>query len=67
MKFRIGQEVVSKVYGVGIVIDSGYSRRGGEQYGIRFYGGGPQGWAENANHDVDDLMSFEVKPTAAVN
>lgn len=61
IKFAIGEEVVSKKYGTGIVIASGYSRSGSVQYGIKFYNGGPQGWAEKSTHDPNDLVSFTVK------
>lgn len=52
----MGQRVYSEDFGAGIVIHSQYSRRGTEQYGIKFDNGGPQGWAENATNDVADLV-----------
>lgn len=59
MKFRQGQRVYSEVYGAGTVIHFEYSRRGTEQYGIKFDNGGPQGWAENATNDVEDLVVIQ--------
>jgi hypothetical protein len=59
MKFKYGQRVYSEVYGAGTVIYLGYSRRGTEQYGIKFDNGGPQGWAENATNDVADLQVIQ--------
>ena len=59
MKFSLGQKVYSEVYGVGTVIHKSYSRRGTEQYGIVFEKGGPQGWAKNATHDIDDLVAVQ--------
>ena len=59
MRFKHGQRVYSETYGAGTVINSWYSRRGTEQYGIKFDGGGPQGWAENATNDVADLVVIQ--------
>lgn len=59
MKFSIGQKVYSEVYGVGVVIFVGLSRRRTEQYGIKFDNGGPQGWAENATNDIADLRVIQ--------
>lgn len=59
MKFKLEQRVYSEVYGAGTVIHAGRSRRGTEQYGIKFDKGGPQGWAENATHDVNDLVAIQ--------
>jgi hypothetical protein len=59
VKFSLGQKVFSEDYGVGTVIFSNKSRRGTEQYGIKFENGGPQGWAENATNDVDSLMAVQ--------
>lgn len=59
MKFKLGQKVYSEVYGAGVVIFVGYSRRGSEQYGIKFTKGGPQGWAENSTNDIKDLVTVQ--------
>lgn len=58
-KFRIGQRVYNEVYGAGTVIAFDWSRRGTEQYGIKFDNGGPQGWAENATNDIDTLVAVQ--------
>ncbi|HXQ38130.1 MAG TPA: hypothetical protein VN843_29265 [Anaerolineales bacterium] len=59
MKFSQNQRVYSEVYGAGTVIHADYSRRGTEQYGIKFDNGGPQGWAENATNDIDNLVAIQ--------
>lgn len=59
MRFKMGQTVYSEVYGKGVVVHSYRSRRGTEQYGIVFEKGGPQGWAENATNDVEDLQVIQ--------
>jgi hypothetical protein len=59
VKFSLGQKVFSEVYGAGTVIHATYSRRGTEQYGVKFDNGGPQGWAENATNDIDSLAAVQ--------
>lgn len=59
MRFKLDQKVFSEDYGVGTVIFAGRSRRGTEQYGIKFDNGGPQGWAESATNDIDSLVVIQ--------
>jgi hypothetical protein len=55
MKFKINAIVTHPVWGRGIAIDHWPSRRGSEQYAVKFDKGGPMGFAQNATNDVADL------------
>lgn len=59
MKFKVNQPVKHETYGVGVVIDSWLSKRGSENYAVKFDNGGPQGWAENATHDISELTAVK--------
>lgn len=50
-KFGFGNRVHSEKYGTGTVIWKGPNNN----YGVKFDKGGPQGWADKATNDIDDL------------
>lgn len=52
--FSKGQRVRHPKYGVGTVID--IIPRG---YAVKFDNGGPQGWAEKSNHEVEELEAIQ--------
>ncbi len=58
-KFAIGQKVYHETFGAGVIIEKSYSRRGTENYGVKFDKGGPQGWADKASHDIADLVAVQ--------
>lgn len=55
MKFKMNVRVSHPVYGLGTITDGWYSKRGAENYAVKFDKGGPVGFAQNATNDVADL------------
>ena len=58
MRLKIGARTFHPVYGFGTITDGWYSKRGSENYAVKFDKGGPAGFAQNATNDANDLTEI---------
>jgi hypothetical protein len=55
-KFSLGQLVSHKKFGIGTVVSFERGANQSQNYGIKFEGGGPQGWADRSTNDISQLI-----------
>lgn len=64
--YRVGAKVTHEKFGPGVIVTrervsppnpftADLRHRNEVNIGVKFAGGGPQGWAENATHDITQL------------